>query len=192
MDFDDILRRLTPVLIIDDHSMRAYHASFLDFLSHDTQCKNYYMMPEELNIIMAMGCLEIMKYGTRIHRQHLNQGEMSGLKFNICRLESSFLANNDVADLKHRMRKHISAELLYSSTFWFEHLYKAGISSSKPEEYENMTRMVTGKNLLCTERALFWLEIMSLSGKLPVARSVLVQMESKALVSSFWRPTNEM
>ena len=87
-------------------------------------------------------------------------------------------ANDAVADLEDRKGRYISAELVYSSTFWFEHLLKSGIFHT---EHENVTSMV--ENLLCNTRALFWLEIMSLSGNLSVARSALIEMGTNALVS---------
>ena len=192
-DFDNILQYLSPVLIIDDNGVRVYHTSFIDFLSRKSRCgDSFYTSQDKLNAIMATGCLEIMESGALMHK-HLpkktDRGETSGLKFNICNLESSLLANKDVTDLKDRRRRHISAELLYSSTFWFEHLHKSSILGGEPGESANATKMV--KNLLCTERALFWLEIMSLSNRLPVALSVLVHMESNARVSSLKRPFNK-
>ena len=47
---------------------------------------------------------------------------VSSLKFNICNLETSYLANKDVADLKSRVDKHISSALLYACRFWDDHL----------------------------------------------------------------------
>ena len=185
-EFDEILHRLSPVLIINNDGIRVYHASFLDFLSHDTQCKKYYMIPDKLNSSMAMGCLEIMESGARSHKQPLNKGdrgEMSGLNFNICNLGSSLLANSDIKDLEERKCKNISAELLHSAIFWSKYLCQSGMFCGEPREgSENAARMV--KKLICTERALFWLEIMSLSNSLPVARSALTQIESNTLVSS--------
>ena len=182
--FEDILKWLSPVLVICDSGVRVYHTSFIDFLSQKSRCgDSFYMGQSELNTIMAAGCLEIMELGARRH-QHpptkTDKGEMSGLRFNICKLESSFLANSDVADLEERKCKYISTELLYSSTFWFGHLLKSGIFHSESRERENVTSMV--EDLLCNARALFWLEIMSLSSNLSVARSALIEIGTNALV----------
>ena len=46
----------------------------------------------------------------------------SQLRFNICGLEDSRLANADVKDLPFRIREKLSDSLQYSSLYWSNHL----------------------------------------------------------------------
>ena len=107
------------------------------------------------------------------------------LKFNICKLQSSLLADSKVTDLEERRRKYMSPELLYSATFWFEHLCqsKSEAACAGPDE----TSMA--RDLLCTERALFWLEVMSLTNKLSAAHVILSHIESNAFVCDLQKPS---
>lgn len=176
-EFNTILQLLSPVLIINKNGIRVYHTSFLDFSSHESRCgEAFYTSQRDLNATMATGCLEIMDSGTRSRKRRLksDKSERSGLKFNICHLESSFLTNAEVTDLEERRNSCITPELLYSSTFWLEHIQRAEITNSTSEYREKTVEMV--QDLLCTERALFWLEVLSINDKLTVARSLLTQI----------------
>ncbi|EPT00541.1 hypothetical protein FOMPIDRAFT_1016395 [Fomitopsis schrenkii] len=180
-EFDTILQLLSPVLIINGSSVRVYHTSFLDFSSDVTRCgEAFYTSQQDLNTIMATGCLEIMESGARTRKRCLpaDKGERTGLKFNICRLRTSFLPNTEVEDLEKRKKAYISPELFYSSMFWVEHIVQSGILASSEAAAEHQGKIT---DLLCTERALFWLEVMSITGKLAIARSVLVRIILGAL-----------
>ncbi|EPT00546.1 hypothetical protein FOMPIDRAFT_80560, partial [Fomitopsis schrenkii] len=184
-EFNTILQLLSPVLIINDNGVRVYHTSFLDFSSNESRCgEAFYTSQLDLDTIMATGCLEIMESGTRNRKRHFqaDKDERTGLKFNICHLGTSFLPNAEVTDLEERKKAYISPELLYSSMFWLEHIVQSGILARREaaEHPERIALMIS--DLLCTDRALFWIEVMSISGKLAVARSVLTRIELRALV----------
>ena len=188
VEFDTILHLLSPVLIIKSNGVRVYHTSFLDFSSHKPRCgEAFYTSQRDLDAIMAMGCLEIMGSGARSRKRRLksDKSERSGLKFNICRLQSAFPTNVEVTDLEERKNACITPELLYSSLFWLEHVYRSKITHSTSEHRESIIEMI--KDLLCTDRALLWLEVMSISDKLAAARSILTQIpESGAFVCGLY------
>ncbi|KAI5117550.1 hypothetical protein M0805_004750 [Coniferiporia weirii] len=63
----------------------VHHPSFLDFISNNSCSKLYWTESEGLELIMARKCLEIM---------------LSQLKFNICDLQSSLIANDRVPGIQ--------------------------------------------------------------------------------------------
>ncbi len=84
---------------------------------------------------------------------------LKDLKFNICKLESSYLANKDVRDLKSRVDKYISPALLYACRFWGDHLEHIGFETD-----------LFGKLRTYFEtKFLFWLEVLSLMSDMHLA-----------------------
>ena len=84
---------------------------------------------------------------------------LNDLKFNICHLETSYLANNDVADLKSRVDEYIPPALLYACRFWDNHLELIGF------ETELFGKLQT----FFEKKLLFWLEALSLTNYLGLA-----------------------
>ncbi|TFK65937.1 WD40 repeat-like protein [Pluteus cervinus] len=78
------------------------------------------------------------------------------LKFNICRLESSYELNDEVGDLKERIDKNISEELGYSSRYWMYHMVSSGEWSSS---HDNILKFLERDNTM-----LYWVEVLSLLG----------------------------
>ena len=87
-----------------------------------------------------------------------------GLKFNICRLETSYLRNDGVLDLPSRIEKRIPPYLLYSCRFFAEHLSDStNDNTSLLEEIESFLHT----------KLLSWLEVMSLCNQVPEAVTAL-------------------
>ena len=75
------------------------------------------------------------------------------LKFNICELDTSHVANGTIRDLEQRIKDKISEALRYSCLYWATHLTEAN-------------RTVIGEDV--TEffrcpKLLFWLEVLSIT-----------------------------
>ena len=87
------------------------------------------------------------------------------LRFNICGLESSFLSNADIENLEERVMKFISEGLRYSSLYGFSHLCSG--FGADAEVYGSLKEFLGGEHLL------YWLEVLSLLGKVHVALSTL-------------------
>jgi hypothetical protein len=100
------------------------------------------------------------------HRQlaHACLGLMlDNLKFNICELESSYLANSDVPDLESRICKYIPDALSYACLFWDNHL--------KHLDFEH--DLSTKIRCILETKFLFWLEVLSVKSSVGSASRAL-------------------
>jgi len=88
------------------------------------------------------------------------------LKFNICSLESSYLANSDVQDLKSRIAKHILAVLLYACQYWDDHLVHLGFETDLFDKLQAFFE----------KKFLFWLEVLSLTSNMRLALPALLSL----------------
>jgi hypothetical protein len=114
------------------------HTSFRDFLTEKVKSGEFCVDLRDARHQLAHSCLGLL---------------LSSLKFNICDLETSYLANNNVADLKSRVNKHISPALSYACRFWDDHLEHIGFDT---DLYGKLQTFFNTK-------LLFWLEALSLT-----------------------------
>ena len=151
-EWEEMMRDFGSVLITDNRTraIRVCHESFLDFLGDRSRSERFWASPKELEAMMTETCLRIM---------------LSGLKFNICKMETSHLPNGS-QDL--RINEQIPGELQYSCLFWLEHLSRCmtGLASLDPFRE-------TLRKLLCRETSLYWLEVLSLLSELREAVIIL-------------------
>jgi len=140
--------------------VRVRHLSISDFFVSD-HCA-YQVNLEEANVQVGIACLKTM---------------VEQLRFNICKLEDSRLANTDIHDLTSRTNEHISDALQYSSLYWSNHI------CSTPD---NGDRLVWGtlKKIFGGLYALFWVEVLSIMGVVPIGAPSLRRVISWAKVSS--------
>ena len=109
---------------------------------------------------LAIQCFDIME---------------KGLHFNMCSLDTSFIRNIDVHDLRDRLKTKISQDLENACTSWFQHLVEASASS----------RLLEALSAFAYERLLFWFEVMSLLGKFRIVVSqALLRTASWAVSTS--------
>ena len=114
------------------------HTSFRDFLINKEKSGDFGVDLCDVHHQMAHSCLGIL---------------LNSLRFNICKLETSYLANKDVTNLKMRIDRYIPPALLYACRFWGEHL-----------EYIDFETGLFGKlQTLFEKKFLFWLEALSLT-----------------------------
>ncbi|KAK7676730.1 hypothetical protein QCA50_020306 [Cerrena zonata] len=129
-----------------DHSpgwpIRPLHASFGDYLTDVTRSggKPWSLAGFDTNHQLVLCCFRVMS---------------EQLRFNICNFETSGRLNKDYADLKERIEKHISPALRYASIYWWHHL--KGIQTWQED-------VGSALRLFSSEKLLFWLEWVSLSG----------------------------
>ena len=90
------------------------------------------------------------------------------LHFNICRLETSYIPNSEVADLEKRVEENIPPWLLYACQFWAIHLKGVGFST---ELAQVVGQFVGG------EKMLFWLEALGVSKLIGEADKALASVE---------------
>jgi len=87
--------------------IRVRHLSISDFFVSDYSRGDYQVNLRDANAQLGIACLEKM---------------VEQLRFNICGLEDSRLANADVKGLASRIKENISDALQYSSLYWSNHL----------------------------------------------------------------------
>ena len=131
------------------------HTSFYDFLTNK-ESGVFYVDLEDAHRQLTHSCLGLM---------------LDKLTFNICELESSYLANSDVPDIESRISKHIPPALSYSCIFWVEHLEHLAF------EHDLFTKL----RFLFEEKFLFWLEVLSVKNSvglaLPALSSLLIWLQ---------------
>ncbi len=129
------------------------HTSFLDFLTNEEKSGDFYVDLGHSHHRLAYSCLDLV---------------LHDLKFNICNLESSYLANSDVQDLKSRIAEHIPPALLYACRYWNDHFNHLDF---KTDLFDKL-RVFFDKNFL------FWLEVLSLASSVRVALPALSSLDA--------------
>jgi hypothetical protein len=147
-----LLRRLGSLLSnvnSSDNSLPIIplHTSFRDFLTNDDKSGDFYVGVRDAHDQLAHSCLNLLL------------DPVDGLKFNICKLETSYLANDDVEDLNTRVYQHIPPALLYACRFWSDHLKHTDFKAD----------LLRNVEALFKEKLLFWLEALSLTRNIGLA-----------------------
>ncbi|KAJ1300927.1 hypothetical protein OPQ81_003353 [Rhizoctonia solani] len=136
---ESALQPLRSVLHVSEHNslVTTLHASFPDFMFSEERSKQFFCDRSNYDRILGRRCLEIMK------RQ---------LRFNICQLESSFILDDMISDLKVRVETRISQELSYASRYWVDHVTRSAFSNPLAEMVHEFL----------SQRLLFWMEVLNL------------------------------
>jgi hypothetical protein len=141
--------------------IRVRHLSISDFLVSDYCPCEYQMNPRDANVQLGIACLKTM---------------VRQLRFNICRLEDSRVANADIKDLQSRIIKNIPDCLQYSSLYWSNHLCFTPDNNDR-QAWDNLEEFFEG---LCP---LFWIEVLSILGMVPIGVPCIRSVISWAKVS---------
>jgi hypothetical protein len=152
--FSVILRNLSSILEVDE-TLRLRHLSFAEFLTDTERCCDHRFVvdPKEQHRNLTMACLQIMK---------------TELRFNICKLETSHVRNDDVINLSERIRTMVSTQLQYSCRFWSSHL-----CDTINDEAHCDSLLKEARDFFYT-RLLYWLEVMSVIKDVPSASIALL------------------
>ena len=137
--------------------IRPRHLSISDFFVSDGCQADYQVNLRDANVQLGIACLEKM---------------IEQLRFNICGLKDSRLANADVKDLASRIKENISDALQYSSLYWSNHL--CFTPDTEEGRVWDMLRKFFGGPY-----ALFWIEVLSIMGMLRVGVPSLRALTSK-------------
>jgi len=140
--------------------VRPLHASFYDFLTDKSRSNEFYVDISSVKRSLAFASMGVMEHG---------------LCFNICSLESSYLPNSAVLDLKERVKNFIPAQLSYSCRFWAMHVRATSFDSSLVKEVQAF---------FDGERLLFWLEALSLMENLGSSMEALSYISDWLMVRS--------
>jgi len=140
--------------------IRVRHLSISEFLVSDDCPRDYRTNRQDANMQLGITCLKTM-----VHQ----------LRFNICGLEDSRLANADIQDLPSRITKNIPDCLQYSCLYWSNHLCLA--PDNDPRVWDTLEEFFKG---LCP---LFWIEVLSILGTVPMGAPSIRSVISWAKVS---------
>ena len=143
-------------------AIRVRHLSISDFfVDNDCNC-DYQVSVTDANLHLGMACLKTM---------------VDQLCFNICKLEDSRLANANVKDLQSRIKQNISDSLQYSSLYWSNHLCLASNIGDQ--------RVWVGlKEFFEGMYPIFWIEVLSVMGMVPIGAPSLRRVISWVKVST--------
>lgn len=146
-----VINRLRSVLYEDaskGNVLRVCHPSFLDFLGNRGRSVLYWTNTDEAHAAMAEASINLMK---------------AKLRFNICGLKSSFVANKDVGDITQKIKAKIPESLVYSCLYWTTHLTEA----NRP------TTAILVSELFQCSKAIYWIEVLSLVDGLKIVLAAL-------------------
>ena len=124
--------------------IRVRHMSISEFFVSNG-C-DYKVELQAAHTHLSIACLETM---------------VEQLRFNICKLEDSRLPNADIKDLAQRIEENISDSLQYSSLYWSNHLSFAADKGDQ-RVMGSLKKFFEG---LCP---LFWIEVLSIMGMVPI------------------------
>src|SRR5258706_15167745 len=127
-------------------AIRVRHLSISDFFLSD-RC-DYQGNLREAHAQQGLACLDTM---------------VKELRFNICKLDDSRLANTDVEDLQSRIEENISDPLQYSCLYWSNHFCFSPDSINRdPSALGKLKGFFEGLY------PLFWIEVLSIMGMVPI------------------------
>ena len=143
--------------------IRVRHLSIYDFFLSD-RC-SYQVDVRDADVQLGIACLKAMT---------------THLCFNICKLDDSRLANADIEDLPSRVKENISDALEYSCLHWLDHL-------CFPPANRDQRTLVLGslKEFFEGLYPLFWVEVLSIVGMVPIGVPSLRRLLSWVRVSTF-------
>ena len=137
--------------------IRVQHLSISDFFVSAYCQGDYQVNLRDANVELGITCLEKM---------------VEQLRFNICGLEDSRLANADVKDLASRIKENISDALQYSSLYWSNHLCFTPDTDER-RVWDMLRKFFEGPH------ALFWVEVLSIIEMLRIGVPSLRELISK-------------
>jgi NACHT domain len=144
----EMLRHLGSLLtnVTSSHETRPIvplHTSFRDFLANE-KSGVFHVDLVKAHRRLAHSCLGLL---------------LDNLQFNICKLESSYLANKDVPVIDSRIAAYIPPALSYACVFWADHLEHVAFERD----------LFTKLRSLFETRFLFWLEVLSIKNGVGLA-----------------------
>ncbi|EUC55101.1 vegetative incompatibility protein HET-E-1, putative [Rhizoctonia solani AG-3 Rhs1AP] len=165
-----LLRPLFSVVnVTEDRGIATtLHASFPDFMLSPGRSGTFHCAATEQHIMLTQACLR--------------QIRLNPVQFNICGIESSYLLDEEIADLPARIKGAISPALFYACFHWAAHLELVGPSIDLQEPVFDFL----------TARLLLWMEVMSLKKSLTIGVSIMEQIKKWCRVAHVPKETIEL
>ncbi|KAG8711252.1 hypothetical protein FRC11_003292, partial [Ceratobasidium sp. 423] len=154
---EQIITNLGPlVLITDNQYVKFHHSSFRDYISDPSRSQDCPVQLQNYEADLADSSIKIMQ---------------KDLRFNICGLETSHIPNGEVPDLKLRVHSHIGPALSYACIHWIAHFITS----------PNQSLVEAIRSFFEMPHFLYWIEVLSLLGRLDVAVTGLSKLISLEL-----------
>lgn len=174
LEQDDInftLNSLWSIISVPQKSnatISLLHPSFRDFLLDQTRCTDldFWVDSAERHVGLTGSCLKLMA---------------GSLKRDICDLKMPGTLINEI--FPERIQEHIIAELEYACTYWVRHLESSVPSANSILERDLLDRI----RRFLEQSILYWLEALSLLGKMQESVLMLSTLPTIAQVSSLPR-----
>ncbi|QRV82500.1 hypothetical protein RhiJN_10515 [Ceratobasidium sp. AG-Ba] len=141
------VQKLSSVLYTDDRlggAVRVLHPSFMDYITDPSRSGRFCVDLDEQNKILAQCCLRTM---------------LSSLRFNMSELCTSYHQNIQVIVPEYQAYEGIKRHVAYSCVYWASHASQVPIDGL----LQRLQTFLFGRELL------YWLEALSVLGKLGVA-----------------------
>ena len=142
--------------------IRIRHLSISDFFFSGDCHDDYRVSLLDANTELGIACLKMM---------------VGQLRFNICMLEDSRMANAEVKDLQSRINQNISNALQYSSLYWSHHLCFTPDNGNE-RVWASLKAFFEGFY------PLFWAEVLSITRMVPMGVPSVRRVISWAKVST--------
>ncbi|KAG9124075.1 hypothetical protein FRC07_012958 [Ceratobasidium sp. 392] len=136
----DTLLPLLPMLQALDANglMVSFDDLFAKYLLNQPSSSTFHLDAQECNTHLAQACFDLIN--------------AVDPPFNVCNLESSYLLDCEVMDIKERLTDAVPSELLYACRYWDVHLRLANGSGDLLFYLDNFL----------STRLLLWMEVMNL------------------------------
>jgi hypothetical protein len=145
-----------------NRGVRVWHLSIYDFFVN-ARC-GYQVNVRYADVQLGIACIKTM---------------VAQLRFNICKLEDSRLANAMIKDLPSRVKENISDALQYSCSHWSNHL------SSPPDGGDQLVLVLERlKEFFDGLYPLFWVEVLSIMEMVSIGAPSLRKLISWVRVST--------
>ena len=145
--------------------IRIRHLSISDFFFSRDCHRDYQISRRETNTELGIACLKTM---------------VGQLRFNICKLQDSRMTNAKTQNLQSRIDQNISDALQYSSLYWSHHLCFTPDNSDE-RVWASLKEFFEGLY------PLFWTEVLSIMGMVPMGVPSVRRVISWAKVSTDFR-----
>ncbi|CCA76476.1 related to WD40-repeat protein (notchless protein) [Serendipita indica DSM 11827] len=138
VDVANLIKRLGNVLHVEPVTtlIRFRHPTFVEYLERCSSSGDYISLTK-CHAELARWSLKTMS---------------TGLKFNICQIDSSFAPNRAIQDFEDRVSRFIPRELRYASSHWLFHLSKMDDSSRQIQSHQI-------QYALQSPQVLYWVEV---------------------------------
>ncbi|KAE9385681.1 WD40 repeat-like protein [Gymnopus androsaceus JB14] len=174
----DVVKSLNAVLYIDSEKKIRCHLSFQEFILDKEWPKRrtgkgpyqFYLNVEKSHEDLVFICLRFME---------------KQLKFNICHLESSYIANEAVEnpDMMERAQSEISEELRYSCESW---VYHACAAEENSKCWVNITSFLKSTSMV------YWMECLSCLNETSQIRTSMDYLTKRTKISEIMRGSEDI